>query len=306
MKILCKNYLSILIGSLILLDFIITPSFSEEVLSEVTKTELEDSNVDESDNDLDEIADQLAGNVSNITILTEDGHIESSITEDGEILSNTTAVSETSEVNKTSGAVRFKKVKCTPRNETNINLTVQIVSGIWPTALQNSPGESNSGLCYAVLYYTPSCHFSAVASPHYNALARIFPDVLCLAVNATAYSSQNARLGIIGFPTVMLFHGNQPVSKFSDSQYTLERFVEFITKHTGLNPAESANVTSADFEGPLPNTPTTEADLLLWLAWIFITACATVSITKTSFFNRIVEALWTNWNEAEAQHQHED
>lgn len=46
--------------------------------------------------------------------------------------------------------------------------------------------------------------------------------------------SFNTQFGIVGVPTVMLFHNGRPASKFNDSEYTLEMFTRFITRHTGI------------------------------------------------------------------------
>jgi hypothetical protein len=46
-------------------------------------------------------------------------------------------------------------------------------------------------------------------------------------------SSFNTQYGIVGVPTVMLFHNGRPAAKFNDSEYTLEMFSRFITKYTG-------------------------------------------------------------------------
>jgi len=48
------------------------------------------------------------------------------------------------------------------------------------------------------------------------------------------FFSFNTQYGIVGVPTVMLFHNGRPAAKFNDSEYNLEMFSEFITKYTGM------------------------------------------------------------------------
>ena len=96
------------------------------------------------------------------------------------------------------------------------------------------------------------------------------------------------------------------MAKFNDTQYTLENFAEFVKKFTSLDPVGAINVTSADFEGPLPNAPTQDADYLLWTAWIFLISYCCYAITRSTIWQRMVETLRNNWQEAEAQHEHGD
>lgn len=90
------------------------------------------------------------------------------------------------------------------------------------------------GHCIIVLFYSPSCPFSCMAAPHFNALPRFFPHIKMVAVDAMKYHSFNAQFGIVGTPTLMLFHSGRPAAKLNDtSGYGLEFFANFITKHTG-------------------------------------------------------------------------
>lgn len=91
------------------------------------------------------------------------------------------------------------------------------------------------GNCLAVLFYSPSCPFSCMAAPHFNALPRFFPDLKMVAVDAMKHRSINAQFGIVGTPTLMLFHNGRPAAKFNEtSEYGLEIFSNFIAKHTGM------------------------------------------------------------------------
>lgn len=74
-----------------------------------------------------------------------------------------------------------------------------------------------------------------MAAPHFNALPRFFPDLKMVAIDVIKHRSMNAQFGIVGTPTLMLFHNGRPAAKFNEtSEYRLELFSNFITKHTGL------------------------------------------------------------------------
>lgn len=46
-------------------------------------------------------------------------------------------------------------------------------------------------------------------------------------------SSFNTQYGIVGVPTVMLFHNGRAAAKFNNTEYTLEMFGRFIIEYTG-------------------------------------------------------------------------
>ncbi|XP_066994531.2 thioredoxin domain-containing protein 15 [Anabrus simplex] len=170
--------------------------------------------------------------------------------------------------------------------------------------------------CTTVLFYARYCPFSCMAAPHFNALPRAFPDIKMVAVDAMKHPSFNTQYGIVGVPTVMLFHNGRPAAKFNDTEYTLEMFARFITKYTGLEPQHKLYVTSADFGGPVPSVPTKETDYCLALSWIFILVCSVYFFSKSSYWQVIVESAQNSWREAEAaqntwreaqaQHEHGD
>lgn len=51
------------------------------------------------------------------------------------------------------------------------------------------PAANNASTneCIVVLFYSPQCVFSARMAPHYNALARVYPDITFYAVDAMDY-----------------------------------------------------------------------------------------------------------------------
>ena len=85
---------------------------------------------------------------------------------------------------------KSKKITCIPRNMTGNEtgpVTVQIVNS---TGLLQHLGAKNEsdGRCAVVLFYAPWCMFCAKVAPHYNALARAFPQLDILAIDAIHFS----------------------------------------------------------------------------------------------------------------------
>nr|CAD7570060.1 unnamed protein product [Timema californicum] len=158
--------------------------------------------------------------------------------------------------------------------------------------------------CVVLLFYARFCPFSSMAAPHFNALPRVFPRIQMAAVDAMKHHSFNTQYGIVGVPTLMIFHNGRPAAKFNESEYTLEMFSKFITKYTGMEPEGKLFVTSADFGGPVSSVPTKEVDYFLVLSWLFIVVCGIYFFSKSSWWTWIVENVQNTWREAEAQHEH--
>lgn len=166
---------------------------------------------------------------------------------------------------------------------------------------KDSPGE-----CVLILFYATFCPFSSMAAPYFNALSRAFPDVKMAAIDAMKFHVFNTQNGIVGVPTLLLFHNGRPIGKFNDTEYTLDLFSKFITKYTGLQPVEKSFVSSTDFAGPVSSTPEKDTDYFLGLSWLFIFACAFHYFTKTKWWKWIVETVQNTWRESEAQHEHNE
>lgn len=161
------------------------------------------------------------------------------------------------------------------------------------------------GLCVVVLFYSNYCPFSTMAAPHFNALPRAFPDIKMVAINAMMYHLFNTQNGIVGVPSLLIFHNGRSIGKFNGSEYTLEKFSQFIYKHTGMTAVESVAVTSADFSGPVINVPSKDYDLFLILSWLFIMFCGSYYFAKSKWCKWIIEAVQSNWRESEVHAQHE-
>ncbi|XP_018323843.1 thioredoxin domain-containing protein 15 [Agrilus planipennis] len=173
------------------------------------------------------------------------------------------------------------------------------------TSNPNVTSKETPATCVVVLFYSKFCPFSSMAAPHFNALPRAFPDIKMVAVNAMIYHLFNTQNGIIGVPSIVLFHNGRPITKYNESEYTLASFSRFITKHTGMVPKEDVSVTDEDFEGPVSSIPEQKTDIFLVLSWIFIIICGTYFFTRSKYWKWIVETAQNTWMESEAQAQHE-
>ena len=163
------------------------------------------------------------------------------------------------------------------------------------------PGE-----CSLVLFYARWCPFSAMAAPHFNGLARLFPDITLYAVDSSKHQGINTQFGILALPTLIIFHNTKPISKFNQSNYMIGNFSEFVTQITGLEASLAIELTDGDMEGPMPTKATPELDYYLYLAWLFTIVCAFGYFAKSSYCERIIESIRNNWREAEIQHEHID
>ncbi|GJQ80971.1 hypothetical protein Trydic_g4788 [Trypoxylus dichotomus] len=212
-------------------------------------------------------------------------------------------VSNTTEENNTTQ----KYVSCTPNfgsSEVQLVNDTELIQLLLPNA--NVTNKESQGNCLAVLFYSKYCPFSSMAAPHFNALPRAFPDIKMVAINAMMYHLFNTQNGIVGVPSILLFHNGKAVAKFNYSEYTLDTFSQFLAKYTGINPEEKSYVTSADFSGPVSSVPSKETDIFLGLSWTFIILCGIFYFTKSKWWRWIIETVQSNWRESEAQHEHTD
>ncbi|KAI5712013.1 hypothetical protein M8J76_015862 [Diaphorina citri] len=215
--------------------------------------------------------------------------------------------------NSTNSTSTTPLVNCDVNFKYNGSAVVEIVNTTrFIQILKSNPNitmRSEPAACLVALFYARSCPFSAMAAPHYNALPRAFPSMKMVAVNAMKHQIFNTQFGIVGVPTVLLFHNGRPAAKFNTSEYTLEQFARFITRFTGWKPEKKMFVTSADFGGPVPSVPLKETDKWLFIAWLVVIVCSLYGFTKTRYWHWFVESAKNTWREAEAaeeNHEHND
>lgn len=128
------------------------------------------------------------------------------------------------------------------------------------------------------------------------------------ALDALEHPGLNTDFGIIGLPSIILFHQGRMIQKFNNSQpATVTNIVQFIQTHTNLKPAMNLVVTSEDFSptSPLKITMSEETfDGYLALSWIFIVVCAIYYFSRSRIYRQIIEMINRTWRESnEAQLQ---
>jgi len=166
--------------------------------------------------------------------------------------------------------------------------------------------RSSPALCSATLFFADWCPFSATAAPHYNALARAFPHLPLYAVDSSRHHSLNTHYGVMAVPTILVFHNSKPLYKYNYTEYSLDKFVEFISLVTGLEAANGTEVTAADLEGPVVGRVVEQTNPYLWLALAFSLSCGLLHFSKTRVAGQLLAWLAAAWREAEIQHEHTD
>ncbi|CAO1434792.1 unnamed protein product [Diamesa serratosioi] len=197
--------------------------------------------------------------------------------------------------------IKKSKVKCIPANGNGslylLNGLNDVMNLLTPTVKETtSPGN-----CVILLFYTRACA-SCTYAPHYNALSRHFTDMKVAALDAIKNSGLNTEFGIIGLPTIILFHQGRIIQKFNNTlPITLSNLVNFITKNTNLKPISSnVVVTSEDFfNNSLRYSQQNVTDYYLYLSWSFIVICSIYYFTKSKICKQIVEVLYRNWRESQ-------
>ena len=107
---------------------------------------------------------------------------------------NTTADNSSTKDASKNGTDAAKKYKfqCSGKNSTS-NTTdeepvVEIVNGTVLIEMLSFNKNYTASDCVLVLFYAPWCHFCAQTAPHYNAMARAFPQLEVLAVDVAQFS----------------------------------------------------------------------------------------------------------------------
>jgi thiol-disulfide isomerase/thioredoxin len=166
--------------------------------------------------------------------------------------------------------------------------------------------RSSAALCSLTLFFADWCDFSAAAAPHYNALARAFPQLQLYAVDSSRHHGLNTHYGVMAVPTLLVFHNSRPLYKYNYTEYSLDRFVEFVVLVTGLEAVNETVLEPADWAGPVPSEPVSTAHPHLWLALVFACLCGLAELGRTRAAGQLVAGLRAAWREAEIQHEHTD
>lgn len=195
-------------------------------------------------------------------------------------------------------------VKCLPDHPSikNGNNTFRLMHNVQEIVdllkpIGNNTKRYQPGSCVLIFFYTLSCYTCSMAATAIKDLPYAFKTIPVAAIDAYKFPSFNTEFGIVALPTLMLFHQGRPVVKYRAQEF----LHSFITRHTGIKPAE---VTKHSNPSPLPLTVQHQTDYVLILAWWFIISCAGFYFSKSELFRQIVEMIKRNWRESEAQLEH--
>jgi len=221
------------------------------------------------------------------------------------------------QTNETVENATSKRVVCLTHNPTNTSDQIEpVVRILNNTEFQarltdelNSSvsNRSEAAHCSITFFYAPWCEFSAAAAPHFNALARVFPDIKMYAVDSSMYHSLNTQYGVMALPSVLMFHNSRPLYKYNYTEYTLDKYSEFVTILTGIHPLNvSLEPREEDFAGPVPTKAAVGRNYYLVLAIIFSLLCGLVQFSKSPSCERMIDTVRNAWREAEIQHEHNE
>lgn len=160
----------------------------------------------------------------------------------------------------------------------------------------NATKTYESGSCVLVYFYTNSCKMCQMMDVPVMVLPNVFKTLPVLAVDAYKFNNFNTDFGIVGLPTLILFHQGRPAVR---KPWNI-KLRAFITRHTGLKPDIPTF--------PLNIAPITvfeqKTDYILIMAWSFISICVGYYVSKTFIYNQFVEMVKRNWRETEAHLEH--
>ncbi|XP_022115993.1 thioredoxin domain-containing protein 15 [Pieris rapae] len=290
---MCKKINLVLLIVLAGISLSVQYDMDEEVAIDVPREEdMEMETVDDSESLLSNVVSDVNRTLSNLYF-----HVTSS---------NATVENKTQALNETKKLVKCKNIMY---ESEDIEPLVEIVNGSnLAKLLQVKPDISGRDVdadCVLVLFYARACPFSAHAAPHFNALARSYPNIKMVALDALRHHGINAQYGIVGVPTLKMFHNGRPVGKFNGTEYNIHLFSKFVNAITGQNP-QGLLVMSKDFQGPVSSTAEKETDFFLILSWLFIVVCSIYYFMESKWWTMIVEMVQNNWRESVAQHEHND
>jgi len=150
----------------------------------------------------------------------------------------------------------------------SLNSSVIVINN--ETMLTNLISAMNrTKVCGLLLFYSPFCEFCTNLAPLYNAVGRSYRDILVIASDAQNVMGVSAKYGIVGIPTILLFHSGKAVAKYNRSRTSAD-FREFILQLTGVRPSISLNITQDDNLGPLTSTLKESRDYYLIFSIVFI------------------------------------
>jgi len=241
---------------------------------------------------------------------SEEADISLSIIEDTISSANET---ELAQAENTENTTTTTKLSCSCNNtvEGNREPVVQLVNGTSYQALiygehnSSTTNRSQPAICSVTLFYAPWCDFSTAAAPHYNALARVFPQLRFYAIDSYEHHALNTQFGVMALPSILLFHNSRPIFKYNFTDYNLASFSQFINILTGLEPENVTEPEERDYLGPVPTTTVKTTNFYLLAAALFTLLCAIWQLTNSEKVQLAVDGLRNLWREVE-MHEHND
>jgi len=127
-----------------------------------------------------------------------------------------------------------------------------------------------------------------------------------LALDAYSLYSTTMRYGVVGVPSMYVFHSNKIVSKYNKSETNIDSFVKYINQITTFEPVGDVNLTESDLVGPLSSQVTYSFNYVFALSWLFCIVVSLYYFVRSDLFRRMKEHMYNMWNEAQFQHEHID
>lgn len=194
------------------------------------------------------------------------------------------------------------KFTCVGKNYTAENASVMIVNNTQLLSILSFDNNNTEGDCVLVLFFVPYCRFCAAMAPSFNALARVYPQLNIIAVDAAQFSNLNAKFGTVSVPNILLFHQSRAVVRFNSTEKSFTNLVSFVKNSTGFEPNITVTVTSEDLSGPLPSVAMETTDYMLLVSWLFVIFCSGFMFVQSSLGQQWINKVNMLWQE----HQHID
>lgn len=136
--------------------------------------------------------EKLSQNVTNDTIEDSTNVTAATVIDNGLNVTNVTTdiENEIEKISNNSNTDKNAKFQCVGRNLTGSEVegVVKIVNNTGLLNLLNFEKNDTECDCVVVLFFAPWCPFCAQMAPNYNALARVFPQLEVVAVDAALFS----------------------------------------------------------------------------------------------------------------------
>lgn len=194
------------------------------------------------------------------------------------------------------------KFTCVGKNYTAENASVMIVNNTQLLSILSFDNNNTEGDCVLVLFFVPYCRFCAAMAPSFNALARVYPQLNIIAVDAAQFSNLNAKFGTVSVPNILLFHQSRAVVRFNSTEKSFTNLVSFVKNSTGFEPNITVTVTSEDLSGPLQSVAMETTDYMLLVSWLFVIFCSGFMFVQSSLGQQWINKVNMLWQE----HQHID